>query len=358
MAALPQHLHVHPHFNAEEAAHVVTGVVASLDNLPGEVTFLLEEIREKDVRINQLMQRINSRHMSLTKGARALASQPPTTATFPLPLPPGSPIPTTHLSQKDSQSLAKIQTEWDLVESLQEEKVKLAERLERIVSRAKERAKYQWTKVGGMEVEEVEKTQMGEMGGGDVVLPPTGLGSGVDGRPLKKRKPNALPLPPTITHPKPIVHPSIAMPPPPPPPRPSLSARSSHSQSLTPLTHPPSTSHSGHHGDRHGGSSHRSRKQSIMSDDVDADGEPEDEIEVEGPEGGEAEGEADETLYCTCQQKSYGEMVGCDSGRCPYEWFHVKCVDISGPLPDTWYCPDCVRNYGLSNDKGRKGRKK
>lgn len=30
-----------------------TDLVAGLDNLPGEVTFLLEEIREKDTRINR-----------------------------------------------------------------------------------------------------------------------------------------------------------------------------------------------------------------------------------------------------------------------------------------------------------------
>lgn len=34
----------------------------------------------------------------------------------------------------------------------------------------------------------------------------------------------------------------------------------------------------------------------------------------------EGEGEADDTLYCFCQQKSYGEMIGCDNGECEYEW--------------------------------------
>lgn len=42
--------------------------------------------------------------------------------------------------------------------------------------------------------------------------------------------------------------------------------------------------------------------------------------------------------------------------------FHVKCVNISGALPDTWYCPDCVQTLGLAssdgNKKDRKGRKK
>ncbi|WVO18955.1 uncharacterized protein IAS62_000229 [Cryptococcus decagattii] len=346
--ALPQSLHVHPHFNAEEAAHVVTGFVSSLENLPGEVTFLLEEIREKDVRISQYVQRINSRHMSLTKTAKSLASLPPSTATFALPIPPGSLLPTSHLSQKEAQSLAKIQNEWAQVLTLQDEKVKLAERLERVVLRAKERARHQWVKVGGMEIEEVEKwSGTGELGNGEVVLPPYGLGSGIDGRPAKKRKPNIPSLSTNQT--KQTINSSISMPPPPPPSRPSLSARSSHSN-VPSASHHTHTSSLGQHGPR-------SRRVSVASDE-DADGEP-DEGDTDMVDGADAEGETDETLYCICRQKSYGEMIGCDCDKCHYEWFHVKCVNISGPLPDTWYCPDCVARYGFSNDKGnKKSRKK
>lgn len=95
-----------------------------------------------------------------------------------------------------------------------------------------------------------------------------------------------------------------------------------------------------------------------VASDEDADGEP-DEGDTDMVDGADAEGETDETLYCICRQKSYGEMIGCDCDKCPYEWFHVKCVNISGPLPDTWYCPDCVARYGFSNDKGnKKSRKK
>jgi len=34
------------------------------------------------------------------------------------------------------------------------------------------------------------------------------------------------------------------------------------------------------------------------------------------------EGGEDKRLYCTCQQVSWGNMVACDDGDCPYEWFH------------------------------------
>ena len=72
MSVLSTMLHVHPHFNAEEAAHAAAEFVASsshssqfldilidgkyplgLDNLPGEINFLLEEIKDKDARINR-----------------------------------------------------------------------------------------------------------------------------------------------------------------------------------------------------------------------------------------------------------------------------------------------------------------
>ncbi len=33
----------------------------------------------------------------------------------------------------------------------------------------------------------------------------------------------------------------------------------------------------------------------------------------------------DDKKYCICQQPSYGDMVGCDNEKCPYEWFHFSC---------------------------------
>lgn len=67
----------------------------------------------------------------------------------------------------------------------------------------------------------------------------------------------------------------------------------------------------------------------------------------------EAEEERDENLYCFCQRGSFGEMIGCDSDDCKYEWvcqcwlillmqFHIGCVGVSKPLPQTWLCSDCL----------------
>lgn len=75
--------------------------------------------------------------------------------------------------------------------------------------------------------------------------------------------------------------------------------------------------------------------------------------DAEGEEGGE---EKDETLYCHCQRVSFGEMIGCDSDECPYEWFHLSCVGLSKPLPQTWYCPDCKER--MEKEKAEKSIKK
>ena len=87
-------------------------------------------------------------------------------------------------------AFTKIQAEWGKVEALQEEKIRLADRMERIVNRARERGRAEWKKVGGMDLDELEMEQgkvvmFGEMGNAELMLPPGGLGSGTDGRPVK-----------------------------------------------------------------------------------------------------------------------------------------------------------------------------
>lgn len=62
----------------------------------------------------------------------------------------------------------------------------------------------------------------------------------------------------------------------------------------------------------------------------------------DGAGAGAGEEDRDETLYCFCQRVSYGEMIGCDSENCRYEWFHLDCVGVSQPLPEQWICSDCL----------------
>jgi len=130
--------------------------------------------------LTALLARIHQRHYGITKHVSKLSASTPSNPNGPqLPLPPNSPIPTAHLTQKETQTISKIQSEWEKIEILQEEKVKLADRMERIVSRARERARAEWVKVGGLDIEDLEGGWEGNLGG-EIVLPPSGLGSGSD----------------------------------------------------------------------------------------------------------------------------------------------------------------------------------
>jgi hypothetical protein len=45
---------------------------------------------------------------------------------------------------------------------------------------------------------------------------------------------------------------------------------------------------------------------------------------------GDDDPNGDDKLYCVCQQKSYGEMIGCDNDNCRFEWV------IEEPEPEFW----------------------
>lgn len=108
------------------------------------------------------------------------------------------------------------------------------------------------------------------------------------------------------------------------------------------------------------------RSVSLIENDLDADADD------DNKENGDQE---DQELYCYCRKLSYGEvrlrfplyflfaylpqMVGCDNPDCPYQWFHLSCTGIKGPLPESWYCTDCAPKFQFTgpSDKVRKGRK-
>lgn len=51
----------------------------------------------------------------------------------------------------------------------------------------------------------------------------------------------------------------------------------------------------------------------------------------------------DDARYCWCQQIAYGKMVKCNNSRCPHEYFHYECVNITKrPKKGEWYCADCA----------------
>jgi len=113
----------------------------------------------------------------------------------------------------------------------------------------------------------------------------------------------------------------------------------------------------------------RRKKRGVSSevDDMDMDFDFGEETQAaEEGEGDEGEGEEgddgdDKELYCFCQKLSYGEMIACDNPDCPYQWFHLPCVNLKQPLPERWFCAECTkRGMGAPAATGaaRKGRKK
>ncbi|KAJ7794477.1 hypothetical protein B0H14DRAFT_3114808 [Mycena olivaceomarginata] len=101
----------------------------------------------------------------------------------------------------------------------------------------------------------------------------------------------------------------------------------------------------------HGSSSH---KRSQLSRQI----HPREEMDVDA-EGEDMAEDKDENLYCFCQRQSYGDMIACDNDDCPYEWFHLSCVQLTQPTPEKWYCRECIENSKKARATGqRKGTKR
>ena len=64
--------------------------------------------------------------------------------------------------------------------------------------------------------------------------------------------------------------------------------------------------------------------------------------EFQAVDGGDWAYDPNEPRYCICNQVSYGEMVGCDNGDCPIEWFHYGCVGLTQAPKGKWFCPQCT----------------
>ena len=50
----------------------------------------------------------------------------------------------------------------------------------------------------------------------------------------------------------------------------------------------------------------------------------------------------EEPRYCSCNEVSYGDMIGCDNNNCPIEWFHFRCVNLTAKPKGKWFCPNCT----------------
>ncbi len=314
-----------------------------MDNLPQEVTFLLEEMRIKEDRLqsefhpmnraNQqratkiltpppyqphtaLLSRLSARTTQLLKSAR-----------------PQSSSSVSALGPKDQQALEKIDLEWAKVDTVQSEKLALAERLLIIVNRARERGREEFKKVANEEDMSVVDPQEAAVvdklvSGGGVQQVLAGLNQQAGGVGLVGALQRGMLGSQVVPGPSQAqvlmdekmksgfflfkfspryssqraetpshllverkAGPYSNMPPP---------------ASPVPVTY---TTPSAPQPSR----KRRNPSASVEPSQVDERGESESGDGEDDPNG-------DDKLYCVCQQKSYGEMIGCDNDNCRFEW--------------------------------------
>ncbi|KAG0703905.1 hypothetical protein DFH29DRAFT_411973 [Suillus ampliporus] len=337
--------------NLEEAVTIASEFIMTLDNLPSEVQFLLQELRSKETDSQELQNDLaKEAHKYMRHSLRSDGTDPSKEKDKTLPIPPTEKL-------KDAQ---------EKLSALSDEKIALASRIVELLSRKRARLEYD---LGRVLVLQGETDPAAVFAGAAASTPisVSGLGSGTAGYVLGGRNPaaqineslrNAF-AGGTAT---PLASGSGSMA--------SVGGRASvtgeesafKKRKLTttqgsiklpspaPSVYVPST-----RGRR------RRRGVSSEADDFDYDyGEEAQGVEeAEAEEGEEGEDGEDKELYCFCQKLSYGEMIACDNPDCPYQWFHLPCVNLKQPLPESWFCDDCLRKMGPpASGPGRKGRKK
>ncbi|KAJ9099375.1 hypothetical protein QFC20_005728 [Naganishia adeliensis] len=315
--------------DADSAVAITAEFFASLDNVKDEVAFLLEEIRSRDHLILEHLRKAESRGNTLYRTTR-VPHTTPTTLTPSLP--------------RDNQAHTRILTEYTRIDTLQDEKTTLALKLQRIITRHRERARDEWRRIVGDEAAAAFDAQQEDAEGvsgvawavsrvepeGSVAAAVAGLmrtvGSGggtpVEERVVKKRKSSH--APPTTSY--------FDVP------APSITRTSPHplATAFTPTTTKDTRK--------------RTTTAQVSTPDA-APTPPAVEEELQALEGDAT----DDTLYCFCQEKSHGEMIGCDNETCRFEWFHVKCMKLDpDKLPEHWFCPECVKLLGFSSSTGEK----
>ncbi|KAG9317711.1 hypothetical protein JVU11DRAFT_1924 [Chiua virens] len=337
--------------NLEEAAAIASEFIATLENIPSEIQFLLQELRTKETQSQELQQEVaKDSHKFIRHALRTDAEANGRDK-------PSPPPPPTEKIAEAKQRLCKIA----------DEKIALAERIVELLSRKRSRLDYDLGRVlvlqgepdpaavvagaaplmsaggggastgsgyvlgGRNPAAHINESLRNAFSGAALPSPATGGGTSAGGRTSgteesahKKRKLTA-------------TQGSIKLP----SPAPSLYVPAS------------------------GRGRRKKRGVSSEVDEMDFDFGEETQAPEDG-EGDEGEGEEgddgdDKELYCFCQKLSYGEMIACDNPDCPYQWFHLPCVNLKQPLPERWFCSECTkRGMGAPTTTGtaRKGRKK
>ncbi len=81
-------------------------------------------------------------------------------------------------------------------------------------------------------------------------------------------------------------------------------------------------------------------------------------LENRDPEQPPANNQSSEKKYCYCQTKENDndeEMIGCDAIACPWEWFHLSCVNLKQAprSKGKWYCPSCRKEKAKEKKRER-----
>ncbi|CAE6486701.1 unnamed protein product [Rhizoctonia solani] len=324
----------------EEAANIASECIYSLDNLPSEVAFLLNEIKAKDQKCQEIQERNKGRM------AKAFAHRTGSlSAANPANANPGPKDP--FMAGSQAQLQQKIRVDQERVEKLTAQKVALAQRLQQLVAKASGRVEADLTRV---------RIASGELPAPQPIIPDPPSELPAFTAPPTLQIPAASPatiasaLPVATT--KPLETRGAPVPP---PTLDALSGTSSNPQ-LQPNKRRRTTTNNGASTPiasspsstvvlpgvvpatrRMRPQSARRRLDAESDEDVDDQGD-----EVEGGEPGAT----DDALYCFCNEKSYGEMIGCDNGNCAIQWFHMDCVGLKPPVPPDmkWYCSRCKEN--------------
>ncbi|KAJ7865436.1 hypothetical protein B0H14DRAFT_410459 [Mycena olivaceomarginata] len=363
----------------EDATTIVSEFIYSLDSLPNEVAHLLQEIKEKEIEVEGT-RRLSVVRASLKQVTLALqaeidrdssryirhslnVSNSASSSTSVSPSPPVSRAP----SPESTLIPGKISTAYAKIDKLSAEKCALAQRIIDLVSRTRARLDSDLTKVRALQGEPLKPAFAAATptaSGSSARLPrtPSAVGSpmpegevyvGASRNPASQIRESlrtalgASTTMPDIQTQPPSATPVAAFA--------SVSAGPSQKKrgitapvvALMPprrFASPLTTSMAAK---SHGSSSH---KRSQLSRQI----HPREEMDVD------AEGEdEDENQYCFCQKQSYGDMIACDNDDCPYEWFHLSCVQLTQPTPEKWYCRECIENSKKTRATGqRKGTKR
>ncbi|RPA84910.1 hypothetical protein BJ508DRAFT_19972 [Ascobolus immersus RN42] len=292
---------------AEDAGTVLECFINDVANLPAEVNHLFEEMHAKEKQLVECQKSIAQRDSALQKVIRANNG--------------------THVhNPKEDQYVAVIRKHYATADRLQEEKVALAQKAFDLIDRHIRRLN-----------SKIRTLQSDGLFPQDPSPPPTArpTPSRVHSRASPSTTRPSIPsyLQSSIRASSPHVSSHDRK-------RPRVSEASANTPHITSETSArsgtPSTSHQ-KRGVRNSSHRERDRKRKRKErEETDEDVEEED----------EEDGADDKRLYCTCNEVSYGNMVGCDNPDCAYEWFHWSCVGITKEPAGAWYCEECKVKLG------------